>query len=248
VISTIDDIRQRTWDFALTIVTVVMLGLLGVQSFIGTGYVWWAERTIPQWESGPGYAAYVALMNDIAAPLLVVLVVAMGLCVPKRLFGRRVLLGVSAGMIAAGLVVGVVTRSLVVGMAVYLVLAALIQVAVVVLTIAGVRGPSYLTEGRLTKTGSGLLHLGFILFALVVDALQTSPWMLAVFSASALLSIAGTALSFYAYRIAWRRTAPVEDAPFDWDGSEPRVDGSAEVGQDSAGAVLGDASGEDVVD
>ena len=35
----IDDIRQRTWDFALTVVTVVVLGLLGVQSFVGTGYV-----------------------------------------------------------------------------------------------------------------------------------------------------------------------------------------------------------------
>ena len=86
------------------------------------------------------------------------------------------------------------------GLAVYLALAAIIQVAVVVLTVAGVRGPSYLTEGRLTKTGSGLLHLGFILFAIVVVALQRSTWMMPVFSAAALLSIVGTALSFYASR------------------------------------------------
>ena len=53
-------------------------------------------------------------------------------------------------------------------------MAALIQVAVVVLTAAGAKGPSYLTEGRLTKLGSGLLHLGFIAFAIVVAALQPS--------------------------------------------------------------------------
>ena len=212
----IDDIRQRTWDFALTIVTVVVLALLGVQSFIGTGYVWWAERSIPEFETGPAYAAYVSAMNAIAAPLLVVLVVVMGLCVPKRLFSRRMLLAVSAAMVAVGVIAGVATRSLAVGLGVYLALAALIQVAVIALTIAGVRGPSYLTEGRLTKTGSGLLHLGFILFGLVVVALQKSPWMLAVFSASALLSIAGTALSFWAHRIAWHRSRPPEDAPFDW--------------------------------
>jgi len=213
----IDDIRQRAWDFALTIITVVVLGLLGVQSFVGTGYVWWAERSIPEWETGPGYAAYVSLMNTIAAPLLVVLVLVMGLCVPKRLFSRTLLLAVSAAMIVSGAVTSLLTRSLVNGLALYLALAALIQVAVVVLTVAGVRGPTYLTEGRLTKTGSGLLHLGFILFGLVVVALQTSSWMLPVFSASALLSIVGTALSFYAHRVAWRRTRPPEDAPFEWD-------------------------------
>jgi hypothetical protein len=213
----IDDIRQRAWDFALTIVTIVVLGLLGVQSFVGTGYVWWAERSIPEWEAGPGYAAYVSLMNNIAAPLLVVLVVVMGLCVPKRLFSRKVLIAVSAVMVAVGAVTGIAMHSLVYGLAVYLALAALIQVAVVVLTVAGVRGPTYLTEGRLTKTGSGLLHLGFILFGIVIVALQTSSWMLPVFSASALLSIVGTALSFYAHRIAWHRTPPAEDAPFEWD-------------------------------
>ena len=216
----IDDIRQRTWDFALAALTVVVLGLLGVQSFVGTGYVWWAEKSIPEWETGAGYAAYVTLMNAIAAPLIVVLAVAMGLCVPKRLFARRPLVAVSSAMVAAGVVAGYVMHSLADGLAVYLALAALIQVAVVALTIAGVRGPSYLTEGRLTKTGSGLLHLGFLLFALVVAALQKSPWMLPVFSASALLSIVGTALSFYANRVAWHRSKPAEDAPFDWGGPE----------------------------
>ncbi len=88
----------------------------------------------------------------------------------------------------------------------------------VALTVAGVRGPSYLTEGRLTKTGSGLLHLGFILFGIVVVALQKSTWMMPVFSAATLFSIVGTAMAFYANRIAWHRPTPAEEAPFEWDG------------------------------
>lgn len=220
MISSIEEIRQRVWDFTLTVITVVVLAALGVQSFIGTGYVWWAERSIANWETGQGYAAYVTVMNQIAAPLILVLVVVMGLCVPKRLFSRRVLLGVSAGMVAVGIAAWLGTGNLATGLAVYLSLAAIIQVAVVVMTVAGVRGPSYLTEGRLTKTGSGLLHLGFILFGIVVVALQSSEWMLPVFSASAVCSVGGTALAFYANRMAWRRSRPAaEESAFEWDGT-----------------------------
>ncbi len=201
----IEHVRQRSWDFALTIITVVILASLGVQSFVGTLWVLFAEKTIAGWEQGAGYASYVSVMNAIAAPQILALVVVMGLCVPKRLFSRRLLIGVSLAMVAAGVVAGVATSSLGRGLAVYLGLAAAIQVAVVVMTVAGVRGPSYLTAGRLTKTGSGLLHLGFIVFGIVIVALQDSSLMLPVFSASALLVTLGTAMAFYADRLAWHR-------------------------------------------
>lgn len=205
----IDDIRQRTWDFGLTVATVVLLGSLGVQSFVGTIYVWWAQRAVPGWEQA-GYAGYVDTMNAIAAPQLILLVVAMGLCVPKRLFSRRVLLAVSVAMLGTGVIAGVIAGSLATGVTVYLALAALIQVAVVAMTAAGVRGPSYLTEGRLTKLGSGLLHLGFIVFGIVIAALQRSPFMLPVFWTSTVFMVGGTAMSFYADRLAVRRSRPAE--------------------------------------
>ena len=144
-------------------------------------------------------------MNAIAAPQVVLLVVVMGLCVPKRLFSRRVLVAVSVGMVAAGIAAGVLAEDLGDGLAVYLALAALIQVAVVALTVAGARAPSYVTEGRLTKTGSGLLHLGFIVFAFVVVALQQSTFMLPVFWVVAICTIVGTTLSFYAGAFSVKR-------------------------------------------
>lgn len=205
----VDDIRQRAWDFGLTLATVALLGSLGLQSFVGTLYVWWAQRTIPGWEQ-VGYEAYVSIMNSIAAPQLMLLVVAMGLCVPKRLFSRRLLLAVSLGMLLAGILAGIVTGSLAIGVTVYLALAALIQVAVVALTAAGVRGPSYLTQGRLTKLGSGLLHLGFIVFGIVISGMQDSPFMLPVFWTSTVFMVGGTAMSFYADRLAFHRRTATE--------------------------------------
>lgn len=207
----IDDIRQRAWDFALTVATVVLLGTLGVQSFVGTLYVWWAQRSFAGWDQSGSYERFVGTMNAIAAPQVVLLIVVMGLCVPKRMFARTTLMWVSLGMVAAGVFAGFWRGSLSTGLAVYLALAALIQVAVVAFTAAGVRGPSYLTEGRLTKTGSGLLHLGFIAFAFVVVALQRSAFMAPVFWISATLAAGGTALSFYASRLAWRRSPRAEE-------------------------------------
>jgi hypothetical protein len=95
-------------------------------------------------------------------------------------------------------------------MGVYLALAALIQVAVVVLTAAGAKGPSYLTEGRLTKLGSGLLHLGFIIFAFIIALLQRSQALMPTFWVATVLTMGGTLLSFYAYRLAWRRYRRVD--------------------------------------
>lgn len=207
----IEDIRQRAWDFGLTVITVVLLASLGVQSFVGTLYVWWAQSAVQGWDQSGGYDRFVGVMNAIAAPQLVALVVVMGLCVPKRLFSRRVLLAVSATMVAAGIVAYGVTGSLASAVGLYLALAALIQVAVVVMTAAGARGPSYLTEGRLTKLGSGLLHLGFIVFGIVVAVLQGSSLMLTAFWIATVLAVGGTLLSFYADRLAWRhRAAPTE--------------------------------------
>jgi hypothetical protein len=216
----IEDIRQRHWDFGLTVLTVALLASLGVQSFLGTIYVWWAERSVLGWEQ-TGYDGFVATMNAIAAPQLVALVVVMGLCVPKRLFRRRALIAVSGAMVAAGLVAALVTGRLATGLTLYLALAALIQVAVVVLTAAGAKGPSYLTEGRLTKLGSGLLHLGFIAFAIVVAALQRSELMMTGFWIATVLTMGGTLLSFYADKIAWhgiprhKRAVPVSHAQDD---------------------------------
>lgn len=204
-----EPVRHKNWDFALGVITVALLGTLGVQSFLGTLYVWWANSAIPGFEI-TGHGRFVWWMNAIAAPQVVALVVVMGLCVPKRLFDRTLLVAVSGAMIVIGIAAWALTGSFGNGLAVYLALAALIQAAVVVLAVAGARGPSYLTEGRLVRIGSGLLHQGFIGFAFVVVALQRSSFMLPAFWIATALTLLGTLLAFYADRIAWRKRVRVE--------------------------------------
>lgn len=189
--------RRAAWDFVLMMLTVGLLAALGTQSFIGTIYVWWAQRTDPGFMEAR-YAGFVELMNAVAAPQVVALVVVMGLCVPKRLLARRALVAVSAAMAALGIGVWAATGSLVKGLGAYLAAASLIQVAVVVLTMAGAPSLTYLSRGRVAKAGSGLLHLGFVIFMLVVVALQDSPFMLATFWFATICTVAGCAMSFYA--------------------------------------------------
>ncbi|HEX9093033.1 MAG TPA: hypothetical protein VF902_03535, partial [Coriobacteriia bacterium] len=191
--------RRSTWDFTLMVATVGLLGALGVQSLAGTLYSWWATRTIAEWQQ-TGYPGFVDSMNAFAAPLLVALVVVMGLCVPKRLFERRALVGVSALLVLVGLGSWAATGRPTAGLAAYLLGACAIQIAVVVMTIAGAGSLAYLTEGRLTRAGSGLLHLGFILVALDIAALQGTAWFLPGFWVAFAATIGGSALSFYARR------------------------------------------------
>lgn len=209
---------RTSWDFALAMATVGLLGALGVQSLVGTLYSWWAYRTQPGWEQA-GYQTFIRTMNLIAAPLVVALVVVMGLCVPKRLFARRTLLVVSAAMLVVGVVAALVGGSAQTGLVAYLALAALIQVAVVALTLAGASGLGYLSESRLAKVGSGLLHLGFIAFAIVVVGLQRSPAMLPAFAVATVLLVGGCLLSFYAR--ASQRTSLQEDAEAELPPEEP---------------------------
>lgn len=190
------DTRHSSWDFGLIVATVGLLGALGVQSLVGTLYAWWAYRTVPGWETA-GYQQFVEVMNAVAAPMVVALVLAMGLCVPKRLFERRTLAAVSAAMLVAGLAVGLATRSVATGLVVYLGVSALVQVAVVVLAVTARQGVRR-ASGGLAKTGSGLLHLGFIVFAIVIAGLQDSSAMLPIFWLAAALIVGGSALSFYA--------------------------------------------------
>jgi len=204
--------KRQPWDFALMVITVVLLAGLGLQSFVGTLYSWWAYQTQPGWELA-GYDGFVAAMNAIAAPMLLGLVVVMGLCVPKRLFSHRTLVAVSAAMVGLGVVVGVASGSPATGLATYLAAAGLIQVAVVALTMSGAGGLAYLREGTLVRVGSGLLHLGFIVFALTVVALQDSALMLPVFWTATALTVGGSLLAFYArQRVEPAEVGAVADA------------------------------------
>jgi hypothetical protein len=193
------DPRTRwTWDFALMVATLALLGGLGAQSLVGTGYVFFAQRADADWMR-TGYGGYVEAMNAIALPQVVALVAVMGLCVPKRLFERRRLAIASGLLLAGGLAAWAIGGDGQLALGIYLGLAALIQLAVVVLTIAGAGSLRFVREGRLVRVGSGLLHMGLLVFGIVVLALREKPAaMMPAFAVSALLILGGSSLAFWA--------------------------------------------------
>jgi hypothetical protein len=188
-------VRVRTrraigWDLALVLLTAFTLAAFGALALWGMFY-YKSHAARPGWS----VPAFQEMMNRLATPLVVLLIVWLVLCIPKRLFSRRVLLGYSAGMLALGL--GALpyggarfALGLVLG------LSSLLQAAILALVLAGAR-LRFAGRGFALRAGSSLLHLGIVLFTLDLVALQGSPWHIPLFWVATGLLTAGCVLTFY---------------------------------------------------
>ena len=190
---TLQRIRVRRaigWDLALVLLTAVTLAAFGALALWGMFY-YKSHAVQPGWS----VPAFQQMMNRLATPLVVLLIVWLVLCIPKRLFSRRVLLGYSAGMIALGLAAlpfggPRFALGLVLG------LSALLQSAILALVLAGAR-LRFTGRGIALRAGSSLLHLGIVLFTFDLVALQGSPWHIPLFWVATGLLSAGCVLTFY---------------------------------------------------
>lgn len=203
---------MRRYDFWLVMITIAVLTAMGILAFGGTIYTWWAEVTTPGFAGSPSYAAYSRTMDALVAPFVVVLVVVLGLCIPRRLFDRRALWWTNGGLVAAGLVAWAVAGPKA-GAATFLGLAAVLQAAVILLTVARAGGLTYLVEGTVYQVGSALLHLGFVVVVLDWVALPDSPLHLAVFWTGTALLVAGSALCFYRKALGRLSRGPTDRPP-----------------------------------
>ncbi|MHB8834328.1 MAG: hypothetical protein ACYC9Y_01235 [Candidatus Methylomirabilia bacterium] len=182
--------RAVGWDLALVLLTAVTLAVFGALALWGMFY-YKSHAAQPDWS----VPAFQEMMNRLAAPLVVLLIVWLVLCIPKRLFSKRVLLGYSAGMLALGLAAlpyggARFALGLVLG------LSALLQTAILALVLAGAR-LRFAGHGLALRAGSSLLHLGFVLFTFDLVALQGSPWHIPLFWVTTGLLTAGCVLTFY---------------------------------------------------
>jgi hypothetical protein len=185
--------RAVGWDLALVLLTAVTLAAFGVLALWGMFY-YKSHAVRADWS----VPAFQEMMNRLAAPLVVLLIVWLVLCIPKRLLSRRALLGYSAVMVAIGLAAlpygGVrFALGLVLG------LSALLQVVILALVLGGAR-LRFAGRGIALRSGSALLHLGIVLFTLDLVALQGSPWHIPLFWVATGLLTAGCLLTFYLAR------------------------------------------------
>jgi hypothetical protein len=153
------------------------------------------NSTHPRWS----VVAYQQAMNEMAAPLTILLIFWLVLCIPKRLFSRRALIGYSAAVLAVSAVVAV-AAGIIAALAVALVLSAALQAVILVMVFTGAR-LRFTRRGVAVKIGSSLIHLGFVLFTLDLVMLRGSPWHIPLFWISTVFMTVGCLLTFYFPRL-----------------------------------------------
>ena len=167
--------RAVGWDLALVLLTALTLAAFGGLALWGMFY-YKSHAVQPGW-SVPEFQQ---MMNRLATPLVVLLILWLVLCIPKRLLSRRSLLAYSAAVLAAGL--------------------AALPLGGVRFALSLVLGGARLRfsgRGLALRAGSSLLHLGTVLFTLDLVALQGSPWHIPLFWVATGLLTAGSVLTFY---------------------------------------------------
>jgi hypothetical protein len=182
--------RPIGWDLALVLLTAATFAAFGALALWGM-FRYKSHALRPDWS----VAAFQETMNRAAAPLVVLLIVWLVLCIPKRLFSRRALLAYCAGMAAVGLAV-LPSHGVRAALGVVLALSAALQAVILALVLFGAR-LRFSGHGLALRAGSSLLHLGVVLFTLDLVALQGSPWHIPLFWVATALLTAGCVLTFY---------------------------------------------------
>lgn len=187
---------KSDYDFILTVATIALSMVIGALFVGGTLYTFFAAQADPAWTETLMYANYVQAMNSYLLPLLVALIVTLGLCIPRRIFKRRILVGASVGLvlITLGLMAFAGLRA---GWLFLLACAAAVQLVVIVLTAARSKRLTYLQEGFLIRMGSAVLHLGFVVLVAAFVLGMGRAVELGVFWVATLLVMIGMVMSLY---------------------------------------------------
>jgi len=184
------------WDIILTILTALTLMAFGVLCLFGMFHFKF-HSTGSSWS----VSAYQQMMNRLATPLVLLLILWLVLCIPKRLFSRKVLYGYSAAILAAAAVAWGVS-DFVTALGLALVLSSILQTVILVLVLAGAR-LRFSRRGLPVRIGSSLIHLGFVLLCVDLVLLQGSPWHIPLFWVGTVFMTVGSIITFYFPR--WKR-------------------------------------------
>ena len=191
--------RQR-YDYYLIVLTTLILFAIGLVSLYGIAYYNYLAVN-PQWTRTIQYMQYIDDMNSYLYPFLVLLLVSLGLCIPKRLLEQNILIKFSALALAATLILtalyGIET-----GLGFILAVMTGVQSFVLILTFKKSKAIRYEKEGYTARLGSSLLHLGVVLLIFNFVSMRESPFHLSIFWSGMILITAGNIFSFYPRKIS----------------------------------------------
>jgi hypothetical protein len=192
-------VRQR-YDYYLIIVTVLILFSIGIVCVYGISYYNYLAVS-PEWTSTIQYTKYIDDMNSYLYPFLVLLLISLGLCIPKRLFEPDILMKFSALVLGITLILtflyGIET-----GLGFILAVVTALQSLILILTFKKSKTIRYEKEGNVAQVGSSLLHLGIVLLIFNFVSLRESPFHIPIFWGGTVLVIAGNIFSFYPRKIS----------------------------------------------
>lgn len=181
-------------DFYLILATVAVLFVISAICIYSMFYFKLAQ--VQQMEPAIK-AAYMSKMNTVISPFLIILILLLGICVPKRLLPTQwlvrftVLLGVVA--LAVSFFQGIKM-----GLVVVLAAALVLQIIVLVLVVIGSERLNFTKKGYWVRVGSSLLHMGMILFVLDLFFYRQQALHLILFWVTTGATVLGMTFCFYA--------------------------------------------------
>ena len=186
----------KNYDYYLILATSAALFAIGIVCVFGVWYSYGAFTSNPDWQGTAQYPTYISLMNMYVYPFMLALLLALGLCIPKRIVPRSSLINATSGILALTLVISI-ADSIEAGVAFILVMSIAVQAVVLVLTLAKSGALTFDREGHMIRVGSSLLHLGTVLFIFDFASMRESAYHIPVFWVVTLLLTVGLLLSFY---------------------------------------------------
>ena len=191
--------KLKNYDYYLIILTAFILFAIGLICVYGIAYYNYLAVN-PQWTNTILYSRYIDDMNSYLYPFLVLLLLTLGLCIPKRLFEQDFLIKFTAlalGAILTLTFLSGIEKGLVFLLAVMIV----VQGFVLIRTIKKSAALRFEKEGYTGRLGSSLLHLGLVVLIFNFMTLQGSSFHILLFWAVMIMITVGNIFSFYPERI-----------------------------------------------
>jgi hypothetical protein len=186
--------RKSSYDFYLILATALVLFAISAISIYGMFYFKFAQ--IQQMAPAIKFS-YMNRMNSFVTPFIIILILLLGICVPKRLLPtawlNRVTVLLVAGTVLTAFLADIKTSLLLIlGASLFL------QVIVLILALAGSKNLNFHKKGYWVRLGSSLIHLGFILLVLDLLLYEQKILHLFLFWITTGASVAGMLFCFYA--------------------------------------------------
>ncbi|MCK5217290.1 MAG: hypothetical protein KAJ93_05855 [Methanosarcinales archaeon] len=193
-------LKPGSYDLYLMIITALTLVMMGLVCLYGIWVYSYAEQSDPFWAETALYEDYINSMNQLMYPFAVLLLIVLGLCIPKRIISKKQLLAAGAVLLGMTFIVERLT-GINTSLEFLLGVSILLQTVVVILTILRQSGLKYENEGYFIRVGSSMLHLGVVLFIFDFVSMRSSIHHISIFWVATVLITAGTVLSFYSDKI-----------------------------------------------